>query len=78
MSKELVGKNGCIVGSERYIETLHKEHPIGIWMQNKSASDYRRGLGTLNDNIGKVIDKVYQDLRKVGSAMSYFPNDQRI
>ena len=77
MSRELIGSNGNIVGSERYFERLNREHFIGNLMRNPNGTEYYDCLRDTASQIRDTVQEIYEDLKKHIGIIRYIPRDDR-
>ena len=77
MSKDLVGSNGNIVGSEGYFERLNREHFIGNLMQNPNGAEYYDCLRDTASQIRDAVQEIYEDLKKHIGIIRYIPREDR-
>ena len=77
MSKELVGSNGNIVGSERYFERLDREHFIGNLMRNPNGTKYYDCLRDTASQVRDTVQEICEDLKKHIGIIRYIPREDR-
>lgn len=77
MSKELVGSNGNIVGSEGYFERLNREHFIGNLMRNPNGTKYYDCLRDTASQVRDTVQEICEDLKKHIGIIRYIPREDR-
>ncbi len=70
MSKELVGRNGKIVGSMDYFNKLNDTYLIKGMVKSYSFN-YYASLKTISKKINKLLDEVYSDFKSNEDYLSF-------
>ena len=77
MSKELIGKNGILVGSNPYFSYLNRKEFISCILHEISSTSYYDAIIKLNSNICRTIHEIYEDLRKNARNIRYIKPESR-
>ena len=77
MSKELTGKNGKIVGTDAYFQTMNQQFRIAEVMEVPKGYEYSDGLKKLVQRCNETISMIYQDVKGNTDILAFIPEKDR-
>lgn len=77
MSKELIGKNGKIVGSAAYFQEMNRNCKITEVMKVPKEYQYFDGCKELARSCKEIVSVIYQDVKKCADILAFLPEKDR-
>ena len=77
MSKELIGKNGKIVGSAAYFQEMNRSCKITEVMKVPKEYQYFDGCKELARSCKEIVSVIYQDVKKCADILAFLPEKDR-
>ena len=77
MSKELIGKNGYVFGSENYFKKLNSKYYIDEFLQISQDYKYYDALIAFSRKIKSILEEIYSDVRKNAKILSFISSSER-
>ena len=77
MSKELIGKNGKIVGSAAYFQEMNRICKITEVMKVPKEYQYFDGCKELARSCKEIVSVIYQDVKKCADILAFLPEKDR-
>ncbi|WP_462426826.1 hypothetical protein [Anaerotignum lactatifermentans] len=77
MSKELIGKNGKIVGSAAYFQEMNRNCKIAEVMKVPKEYQYFDGCKELARSCKEIVSVIYQDVKKCVDILAFLPEKDR-
>lgn len=77
MSKELIGKNGKIVGSAAYFQEMNRNCKIAEVVKVPKEYQYFDGCKELARSCKEIVSVIYQDVKKCADILAFLPEKDR-
>ncbi len=77
MSREAVGQNGALLGSDMYWNQLNSSTILGGLMQWASGTEYYRTLQEAAARASTAIEEIYDDLQQSTDRICWVPSSPR-
>ncbi len=77
MSREAVGQNGAVLGSDMYWNQLNSSTILGGLMQWASGTEYYRTLQEAATRASTAIEEIYDDLQQNIDRICFVPSSPR-
>ena len=77
MSREAIGENGAVLGSNEYWNRVNHATFLGGLMQRPSETNYHETLREVGGRAGAAVDEIYDDLQEHINAIRNISSDRR-
>ena len=77
MSREAIGENGAVLGSNEYWSRVNHATFFGGLMQRPSETNYHETLREVGGRAGAAVDEIYDDLQEHINAIRNISSDRR-